>query len=88
MKYFETNLLGYEMVYTSSQQLFFKMKNTCTFPRVTDICANQVKTEKVKTKPKYIIVTRFSKLLRSAPQSSLKIVCETPLRNNNLLKTM
>ena len=71
----------------------YQLKITCpkcplssTFPRVTDICANQiapflsrslcvreiekVKSEKLKTKPKYRNVTRFSKLLRSALQSS------------------
>ena len=56
----------------------------CSFsfsvPCVREI--EKVELKIVKTKPKYRNVTRFSKLLRSALQSSLKLVCEASLRKN------
>ena len=72
-------------LYVSKGNRYLRQSD-CSFsfsvPCVREI--EKVKSEKVKTKPKYRNVTRFNKLLRSAPQSSLKLVCEGSLRNNEI----
>ena len=71
------------LIYISKGNRYLRQSG-CSFsfsvPCVREIV--KVKSEKVKIKPKYRNVTRFSKLLLSAPQSSLKLVCEVSLRNN------
>ena len=70
------------LIYISKGNRYLRQSG-CSFsfsvPCVREI--EKVKSEKVKTKAKYKNVTRFSKLLRSAPPSSLKLVCEASLRN-------
>ena len=68
------------LIYISQGNRYLR-KSGCFFS-FSALCVREiekVKSEKV-TKPKYRNVTHFSKLLRSAPQSSLKLVCEASLR--------
>ena len=72
------------LIYISKSNRYLRQSG-CSFsfsvPCVREI--EKVELKIVKTKPKYKNVTRFSKLLRSAPQSSLKlrfaIKLQTPL---------
>ena len=93
MKYFETVFFKTSLFLRCPLIILFEKhvstgnrylrQSGCSFsfsvPCVREI--EKVKSEKVKTKSKYRNVTRFSKLRRSAPQSSLKLVCEASLRN-------
>ena len=68
------------LIYISKGNRYLRQSG-CSFSFSVACVREIVKAKSEKVKTKYRNVTRFSKLLRSAPQSSLKLVCEASLRN-------